>query len=336
MVRKMGSHQFTSQQLEAFSRIPKIKLWRNVKAPENKQTTLRQYTIFLMRYLGKEKPGQFLKRCDQDPKAVSIEVKARLGELYAKSNTTAKQTKYALKSFLEAHEKTIQLNGKMRIHRTRKIKTGDFKWEEAEKVISFTDEPYRSLFTFQMWSGLGEDEIMEIQNSQELQTSIETQRSQGYVRIDLEPRKSTLDEFFTIVPFERVPTFPVKTRTGQPVSIQDMESIWRRAAIKAKLYKVGLGPHKLRTVFRSQCGKADVAPAVAEFFMGHGSGDKYGYDEEALDEEYALKEIGKFWTYNKAGSREAYDDLQTQIKDLTEWKKKYEPLIRILEKEYKA
>lgn len=48
------------------------------------------------------------------------------------------------------------------------------------------------------------------------------------------------------------------------------------------------------------------------------------------------KEIGKLWTYNKAGTREAYADLQTKIQELENWKKKYEPLIKTLEKEYRA
>ena len=132
---------------------------------------------------------------------------------------------------------------------------------------------------------------MEIQGSPEIQRSIEKQRSNPYVKISLRPRKSNLDEFFTLVPSEVVPVFPVKTRTGAVLDSHDMQTVWRRAARTAKIYQVGLGPHQLRVAFRSQCGKADVASSVSEFFMGHGGGDKFGYSREVLDVSYAAKEI---------------------------------------------
>lgn len=67
---------------------------------------------------------------------------------------------------------------------------------------------------------------------------------------------------------------------------------------------------------------------VCEFFMGHGGSDKYGYSREVLNEDYAAKEIGKLWSYNKGGSREAYADLQAQVKELSEFKEKYEAVIQ--------
>lgn len=313
--------------LKRFSEIPEVKNWNSGKATENKQSTRREYMIFLMRFLAEESPADFLKRCDKEPKAIAKEVKARLGELYEKSNTTAKLTKYALKSFLSYHDQEVPLNGKIKVRRVRK--KPEMKWENAQKIIAESDEPYRSLFTFMLNAGLGEDEVMEIQGSPEIQHSIEDQRTNAYVKISLTPRKSNLDEFFTLVPSEYVPTFPVKTRGGALVDSHDMQSVWRRAAKKAKVYQVGLGPHQLRSAFRSQCGKADVANSVSEFFMGHGGGDKFGYSREALDEDYAAKEIGKLWTYNRAGSREAYSDLLTEVQQLRE-------KITILEKEYKS
>lgn len=304
---------------------PKIKAWYDGVAPSLKASTRQQYLILLMRYFNSEAPETFLQRAEKDPKSVAVEIKGRIGEVYAKSMRTAHSMRYALKSLLEFYEVDVHLNGKVKVRRIRD--KGDLKWSEAEKVISFCNEPYRTLFTFQLWSGLGEDEVWEIQRSTRIQKAIEQQRSKPYVKVDLEPRKSNLDEFYSLIPTELTPRFPLKTRTGKPLTSNDVIGAWRRAAEKAGFYKSGFGPHQLRSAFRSQCAKAEVSRSIAEFFMGHGGGDKYGYSREVLDEEYAAKEIEKLWTYNRGGSREAYADLQAQLKELRE-------KISLLEKEY--
>jgi len=313
--------------LNRFLKHPDIKAWHSGIAAELKESTRNEYLIFLSRYFRDEDPADFLKKAQENPRQVAIEIKTRLGELYSKSIMTARITKYAMKSFLAFHEVEVHVNGKLKVRRVRR--KPEMRWENAQKIIVETDEPYRGLFTFMLNSGLGEDEVMEIQNTPEIQRSIQEQRTNPYIKISLRPRKSNLDEFFTIVPSEYVPEFPARTRPGALVDSHDMQTVWRRAARKAKLYQVGLGPHQLRSAFRSQCGKADVASSVAEFFMGHGGGDKFGYSREALDVDYAAKEIGKLWTYNRGGTREAYTVLQSEVQELQE-------KIRILEKEYRT
>jgi hypothetical protein len=314
--------------LNQFLQDPEIKKWFLGVATDVKESTRRQYATLLMRYFRDEKPADFLKRAQEKPKDIAIETKSRLGEIYIKSVQTARLTKYALKSFLEFHEVEVHMNGKLKVRRVRK--KPEMKWEMAQKIIAESDEPYRGLFTFMVNSGLGEDEVSEIQHSAEIQSSIEEQRTNPYVKISLTPRKSNLDEYFTLCPTEFVPVFPLKTRGGALVDSMDMQAVWRRAAKKAGMYQVGLGPHQLRSAFRSQCGKADVSTAVSEFFMGHGPGsEKFGYSREMLDLDYALKEISKLWTYNKGGSREAYASMQAELQELRE-------KIKVLEKEYRT
>ena len=308
-----------AQSLKRFLDEPEIKLWYSGVATELKDSTRQQYLVFLLRYFGQESPGSFLKRAQENPKPVAIEVKSRLGEIYKKSMHAAHCTKYALRSFLQFHEVDMHVNGKIKVRRVRK--KPELKWDKAEKIIQETDEPYRSLFTFMLWSGLGEDEIMEIQRSAEIHRSIEDQRGNGYIKINLRPRKSNLDEFYTLVPTEVVPKFPLNTHTYKDrgaalIDPHDMTTVWRRAAKKINVWQLGLGPHQLRSAFRSQCGKADVAVGVSEFFMGHGASDKYGYGREVLDEEHAAKEITKLWEYNKGGSREALLESTTRIREL--------------------
>jgi hypothetical protein len=104
-------------------------------------------------------------------------------------------------------------------------------------------------------------------------------------------------------------------RGNKLIDPHDMQNVWRRAAKKAKFWQEGLGPHTLRSVFKSQCGKAEVAYAVSEFCMGHGGGDKYGYAREVLDEKYAAKELRKLWEYNKPATQDALQERDGRIQD---------------------
>jgi hypothetical protein len=276
-----------------------------------------------MKFFDKETPADFLKRAQEKPRETAIEVKGRLGELYNHSMNAAHLTKYALRNFIEFHEIDMRVNGKIKVRRTRQ--KPELTWEDADKIIIETDEPYRSIFTFMKWSGLGEDEFMEIQKTTETQRKIDAQRKsdRSYIKIALSPRKSTLDEFFTLVPKQYVPDFPAKTKTsknrgGALVDPHDMQQVWRRAAKKAKLWQEGLGPHTLRSTFRSQCAKLGVSIAVAEFCMGHGGGDKYGYSREVLNETYMVRELRKLWEQTKPASETEVKGLQEQIKRLQE------------------
>jgi hypothetical protein len=321
-----NSSETNKEALEKFLQIPEVKLWYNGVGTQLKDSTRNEYAGHLMKFFEKEPPADFMKRAQQNPRETAIEVKGRLGELYKHSMNAAHLTKYALRTFLEFHEIEMRVNGKIKVRRTRQ--KPELEWENADSIILETDEPYRSIFSFMKWSGLGEDEFMEIQNSPEIQRKIEAQRTndRSYVKIALSPRKSTLDEFFTLVPKKYVPKFPLKTkvhenRGGSLVDPHDMQQVWRRAAKKAKLWQEGLGPHTLRSTFRSQCGKLGVPIAVAEFCMGHGGGDKYGYSREVLNEGYMVKELRKLWEQMKPASETEVKGLQEQIKRLQEDRK---------------
>jgi hypothetical protein len=305
--------------LEKFLQIPEVKQWYNGVGMHLKDSTRSEYANHLIKFFEKETPADFIKRAQEKPRETAIEVKGRLGELYKHSMNDAHLTKYALRSFVEFHEIELRINGKIRVRRTRP--KPELPWENADKIILETDEPYRSLYTFMKWAGLGEDEVMEIQNSTEIQRKIQAQRSKDklYIKIALSPRKSTLDEFFTLVPKQYVPKFPLKTkahkdRGGALIDPHDMQQVWRRAAKKTGLWQIGLGPHTLRSTFKSQCGKLGVPMAVSEFCMGHGGGDKYGYGREVLNEEYMAKELRKLWEQTKPASETDLIAVQEQLK----------------------
>jgi hypothetical protein len=312
------------ESLRRFLEQHEVKLWYEGVATELKESTRNLYLVYLLRYFGKDSPATFLKRAQEHPREVAIEVKSKLGDIYKHSMNAAHQTKYALRSFVEFHEVEMHVNGKIKVRRVRS--KPELNWENANNIIQETDQPYRSLFKFMLWSGLGEDEFMEIQNSSEIQRKIETQRSNDkpYIKITLSPRKSTLNDFYTLVPKQYVPVFPTKTkvsknRGGELIDAHDLQNVWRRAAKKVKLWQIGLGPHQLRSSFKSQCNRCEVAYPVSEFCMGHGGGDKYGYSRETLDEQYMAKELGKFWEPVKPATEA---DLQ-QISDKYETLRQY-------------
>jgi hypothetical protein len=58
-----------------------------------------------------------------------------------------------------------------------------------------------------------------------------------------------------------------------------------------------------------------VELAVAEFQMGHGAGDKYGYAREVEDEEYVASELSKIW---KRTAVVTEDELASRDKEITD------------------
>lgn len=315
-----------SRETAAFIQDPVVQQW--TKAIPNERTRL-WYAYNLMRFLkgvGRT-PQQFLDEIEKNPKQVSIYAKSHLGSL--KSRASARVQMNALKSFTSFNEAPLSLNGlKIRVVRTRRKPY--LTWTDAEKIINECKGLYRSAFKFLLWGGLGLDEFAEIQQSPEIQASIESQRSNDkpYIRIDLRPRKSNTDTYFVLVPKEYVPKFPLVTadygnRGGKLIDSLDAEMNWQRARQRAGIRQVGLGPHTLRSAFRSQCARVGVVDAVAEFEMGHGSRDKYGYSRETTDESYVADELSKLWKTTEVVTATELADrdrriaqLEAQIEDL--------------------
>jgi hypothetical protein len=303
------------EQIERFEQIPEVKTW--LDGSDIKPTTRGYYAKRLFEFLDGEPPKHFLDRALGSPREVSIEIKSKIGKVVQRSPSVAFHMRASLKSFLEFYETDVHVNGKLKLR--RKWNKPYLSWADAEKIIAKCREPYESIFRFMLWSGLGQDEIVEINSSKEIQQTIEKQRadpSADYIVIDLEPRKQTLSRYFTAVPKQFVPKFPLKTldyriRGGKPVHVQAMEDRFRKSSKQVGVYQKGMGPHTLRSVFTSQCAMVGVAQAVCEFMKGHGAGDKYGYSREVLNEKYVIGELRKL-------QGPSVKDLETENKDLRE------------------
>lgn len=306
-----------SKPTAAFMQQPTIKQWLStIQSP----TTREGYAYHLMRFLDgiHQTPDGFLTAIEKDRKQTSITVKSYIGAIQSK--TVARLELCAVRSFVRFYEADLPLNGlKVRVVRVRK--KSYLSWADSEKIINECKEPYRSAFRFMSWAGIGLDEFMEIQRSSEIQASIESQRAKPYVRIDLRPRKNNTDEYFVLIPKEYVPKFPLLTadygnRGGQLIDRLDADLVWKRATKRAGLARLGLGPHTLRSAFRSQCAKAEVSDAVAEFQMGHGSRDRYGYSREMSDESYVTAELSKLWKQSTPITGEELSRAEEKIKEL--------------------
>ena len=333
----MGEYAKVPKRAFEFMEHPKIQPWlTTVQRNRTRQT----YAYELLRLLEaiKKTPEQLLSDLEGNPKQASIEIKTHLGGMPSKVVASVRQA--AVRSFAAFYECDLRMNGlKIRPARTRKKPY--LAWNDAERIIAECKEPYRSTFRFMLWGGIGVDEFAEIQGSAAIQADIEKQRTNDkpYVRIDLRPRKSTIDVYFILVPKQYVPHFPVLTteyhdkdgqlsRGRQPVGSNDLETYWQRASERAGLRQIGMGPHTLRSAFRSQCAKAGVVREVSEFQMGHGPGDKYGYSREVQDETYVAGELSKLW---KGAVAVTEDQLATRDQEIATLRAEVERLQRIEE-----
>jgi len=312
------------ERIRRFQEIPEIKTW--LDGSDIRLSTRGYYAKRLYEFLdGKETPKQFLDEALANPREVGIHIKGTVAAVAQKSPSVAFHMRAALKSFLEYYDTDVHVTGKVKLRRT--WKKPYLSWADAEKIISKTREPYESIFRFMLWSGLGQDEVIEINGSPKLQQSIEKQRAdptKDYIIIDLQPRKQTLTRYFVPVPKQYVPKFPLTTldykiRGKKPIHVQAMEDRFRQATRQVGLHEKGMGPHTLRSVFTSQCAMAGVRESVCEFMKGHGAGDKYGYSREVLNEAFMVKELRKLWEPATV-SKEEVDRLKSLVDELRKGK----------------
>jgi len=310
----------TKRELAEFEQLTEIRSWLDATA--FKPTTRAYYVRRLYQFLEGESPKAFIERALKNPREVSIEAKGKIGRLVTKLPSSAYHMRSAVKSFLEYNETGVHMNGKVKLR--YKWQKPYISWEEAQRIINKTSKPYTAIFQFMLWTGIGEDEFVEINKSETIQKSIKTQmdNEKDYVKIDLEPRKRTVTNYFIMCLKKNVPPLPAYAgRHGaEPKLVNDMHlrDVFHRAAKEVELYQLGIGPHTLRSVFSSQCAKAGVAPAVAEFMKGHGSSDRYGYNREVLDPEFDVKELRKLWNMSKPASESEVNILRQENEKMRE------------------
>jgi hypothetical protein len=264
-----------------------------IEAPHTKL----EYTYRLMLVLKQlgQTPEAFLENLRTKPEETGIELDSLLSA--AKSKTGSMIAAAAIRKFAKFYRiRNFELTVTIRPKRVREKRP--FTWETAEKVIAEAPQPYRDAFQMMLYGAMDENTFglvnwNEKWNGQSPQDEIKTQMSndKSYVKINLPPRKSSLDTYFVLIPKMFIPELPLVTRRfrgrgGSPVTARDLQHVWKRAARRVGIWHQGLGPHHLRVAFRSKCAELGI-PVAAEWQMGH-SGDKFGYDRSGIDEDFIL------------------------------------------------
>jgi len=303
-------------------------------------------------------PEAFLQKLRTTPEDIGITLDGVLAS--ARSKTGAQIAAAAIRKFARFYRiRNFELTVEIRPKRVREKKP--FSWEQAQKVIAETPQPYRDVFMFMLYGAMDENTFTRLNwnephNGKPPLKEIKEQMADDktYVKINLPPRKASLDNYFVLIPKLFVLELPVKTRRfrgrgGNLVTSRDLQHVWKRAAHRLGVWHQGLGPHHLRVAFRSKCSELGI-PIVGEWQMGHG-GDQFGYDRSGVDENFILdgplenKErkggLRRLWEMSPIVDRhtvhaelasrdERIAELERQVQDLTrlyveEYAKKHKP-----------
>ncbi|MGA2789956.1 MAG: hypothetical protein ABSF00_04210 [Candidatus Bathyarchaeia archaeon] len=353
----MASSNGTKKRLEQFQKIPEIEIWEAKFKGE--KSTFNLYSKYFMQYLGTQAPAEFLQQCKDNPEKAGSDIDDKLSVLWKRSTSKANQTAYAILSFLKKHKIkniTIDLD---ELNVKEKRRKAYLNFDDSEKIIIETDEPYRTLYRVMRISGMGADEIEELNTNSELIENIKEQwnNTKDYIRIDLKPRKSGTTVFYTLIPKSLFPkTLPLLThivggldrkgkptnkqqRGGTPITAYDLRENFRRGAKKAKLWYAGLGCHVLVSTFESTAGLAKVDSGTIEYVRGHSvGGDKFGYRREYYEETNVYNELKKLWSYTAPPTKKDVETLEQKYRALEEvviprleeekrqWQAKYQEL----------
>jgi len=177
--------------------------------------------------------------------------------------------------------------------------------QDARAIIGATKDPYRTLFACAMFAGLGQGELILLN---ELWPEIRDQVKAGSdpVTLRFSHRKLNEKEYFTFIPkrllepFIDVPTEPFRTGRGTPVSGPDLETSWKFAKKRAGITK-RFRIHDLRDLFRTLCWRVEIAGETANFLMGHSIANEHGYLRMIQEEGKVAEQWGKVRSYLETG-----------------------------------
>jgi integrase len=273
-------------------------IWRWTNTIENENTRLSYaYRLMLILKELNQSPDQFLEAIRSKPDDMGITIDGLLAGMHGRQ---AAISSAAIKRFAKFYRaRGFELTYQVKKKRSREKRP--LPWDDALRIIKECPTPYREVFRFMLYGALDEHTFSWINWNSKLgngkgaidEINSQISNDKPYVRIDLPPRKSGLDRYFILVPKAYVPPLPAMTvsgrgkgKGGRLLVPRNMAEVWQHAAQNIELYYEGMGPHKLRTTFRTKCADLGI-PVVAAWQMGHG-GEQYGYDLSGMDEAFIL------------------------------------------------
>ncbi len=207
----------------------------------------------------------------------------------SKSSRDRRKVIYAaLRSFFAHHRAALPSDRTFKISENGRIPTTQYmELDKARAIVAALKEPYRSLYTVALYSGMGQGELVALN---EAWPHLRRQLMEGSdpVRVDFARRKTNENPYFTFCPARllkpfsdytqspfRILTKHEKQRRARPIIGHDLEVAWKYARKRAG-FKEGYRGHHLRDLFITLGYKVGIAKESTDFMTGHQI-DRYGY-----------------------------------------------------------
>jgi integrase len=200
---------------------------------------------------------------------------------------------------------------------------------DAQRIIGTMKEPYHTLFTIALYSGMGRDELLCLNK---FWPSLRRQLNEGKdpIRMDFSRRKKGDQPYFTLIPASLLKPYAdieanpfkshdIKNGGMKPIAYYDLRTAWIGALKRAKI-DIRYTAHELRDLFITRIvHKADALESVSHFLVGHTDPlDKNRYLQYMQEPEIVLEEWTKIRKYIDSGMQEKMSQLEKKYESLAE------------------
>jgi len=219
----------------------------------------------------------------------------------------------AVRSFFAHHraalpaDKTFKISDNGRVRQTQYMEL-----DKARGIIGALKEPYRSLYNIALYSGMGQGELMAL-NEMWPQLRRQLREGKDPIRVDFSRRKTNENPYFTFIPARllkvyedetenpfRVLTKHERERRPRPIIGHDLEVAWKYARKRAGFSKEGYRGHHLRDLFITLGYKVGVSKESTDFMTGHVV-DRYNYLQLSREPDKVLAEWSKIQGFLDSG-----------------------------------
>jgi hypothetical protein len=219
----------------------------------------------------------------------------------------------AVRSFFAHHraalpaDKTFKISDNGRVRQTQYMEL-----DKARGIIGALKEPYRSLYNIALYSGMGQGELMAL-NEMWPQLRRQLREGKDPIRVDFSRRKTNENPYFTFIPARLLKVYEDETenpfrvltkheRERRPRAIvgHDLEVAWKYARKRAGFSKEGYRGHHLRDLFITLGYKVGVSKESTDFMTGHVV-DRYNYLQLSREPDKVLAEWSKIQGFLDSG-----------------------------------
>ena len=246
----------------------------------------------------------------------------------------------AIRSFFAHHRAALPADKTFRISDNGRIpQTQYMELDKARAIIAALKEPYRSLYSIALYSGMGQGELVAL-NEMWPQLRRQLREGKDPVRVDFSRRKGNQNPFFTFIPAQllkpyedqpenpfRILTKHERQRKPRPIIGHDLEVAWKYARKRAG-FTEGYRGHHLRDLFITLGYKVGVSKEGTDFMTGHVV-DRYNYLQLNREPGKVLAEWRKIRGFLESGlSVEVTEEMQTLRSEVERLRGQFETIIK--------